>query len=322
MAANVMLFLRSVAVTSILHLLLVSSLSPVEALAVAVNQNNKHHVIVGTGGLEVQLITAKVALQLGHTCSIVGPSDSNYVTKCIRLMYGNDVANTYLDEKNADQNGNADKDEEREHEKYQLPQFASDGEKISQALVKADDIIIVCEEKGLDDKYIQTLLDSALPTKLNHVAVLSRHGGKLKSMEESIANKCQTFGIAYSILRAGNLIGGGSGRSLENGEKEWGLSKYFYDTKFDLSDAMSTMFLDKFMMGAKVTPGDPFKSPNFFSKIMSKNALEPRDGDTGRTAAAYALLAAVRSNGVNVSISTEKGERPPSFEEWEGLLES
>ena len=317
-----MFFLQSIlAVTTILHLLL-SLLSPVEAFAV--NQNNKHHVILGTGALEVQLITAKLALQLGHTCSLIGPTDSKYVTKCMKLMYGQDVGKSNLDKKNTNNNEVADNDDkERENEKDQQPEFVSDGDSIGQALEKANDIIIVCEEKGIDDKYIKPLLDGVSPTIINHVAVLSRHGGKLKSMEDSIANQCQKSGIAYSILRAGSLIGGGSGRSLENGEKEWGLSKYFYDTNYDLSDAMSTMFRDKFIMGAKITSGDPFKSPNFFSKIMSNNALEPREGDTGRSAAASALLAAVRSeDGVDVSISTEKGERPPSFEEWDILLQS
>jgi hypothetical protein len=300
--------------------------------------NANHHVIVGTGSLEVQLITAKLAIRYGDTCSIIGQSDSKFVSKCTNLMYGvkkdNDGDNGSNDD-NTDNNNISDKNN--------LPEFISDGESISQALAKADDIIIVCEEKAVDDQYIQTLLSNS--PKIKHLALLSRQGGKFKSMEDSIRKKCQAFSndngsdnetrdIAFSVLRAGNLVGGGPGpvdKLEDEGEgkvEDFGLSKFFYDTKYDLSDAMITMSMDKFTMGAKITPGDPFKAPNFFSKMMSNNSFEPRDGDTGRTAAAHALLAAVRRSdgdgvkvGVDVSISTEKSKKPLSFEEWDILLE-
>ena len=74
-------------------------------------------------------------------------------------------------------------------------------------------------------------------------------------------------------------------------------------------------------MGAKIVKGDPFKGPTFISKMFSANSFEPRDEDTGRTAAASALLASVRSEtGVDLSISTAKKDRPLSRDEWDFML--
>lgn len=274
-----------------------------------------HHVFAGTGALEVQLIAAKLALKAGDTCSIVGPADEGSIKKCLALMYGLEVARTY--------------GEDGGESMQRLPEFVSDGDAIGRSLAKADYISILCEDKGVDDDFVNTLLSNA--PKVQHVVLLSKHGGKLKSTEDSIRNKCielskdssgsSNANVCYSVIRAGTLVGGGPGPEKENGE-EWGLSKYFYDTKYDLSDAMITQSMDKFTMGARVTPGDPFKAPNFFAKMMSNSSFEPRDGDTGRTAAAQAVLAALRrvDGGVDVSISTEKAKSPPSDDDWNSLL--
>ncbi len=277
-----------------------------------------HHVFTGTGALEVQLIAAKLALKSGDTCSIICPGNRDQIKKCVALMYGQQAGRGY---------DSASVPEKGCNESGAMPEFVSDADSISLALEKADDIIIVCEEKGVDDKFVDTLLSNT--PKIKHLALLSKHGGKLKSIEDAIKKKCEKLStssgrdVAFSVLRAGILVGGGPGGDVETQGEEWGLSKYFYDTKYDLSDAMITMSTDKFTLGAKVTPGDPFSGPNFFSKIMASNSFEPRDGDTGRIAAAQALLAAVRrpGKGVDVSISTAKGETPPSSEEWDDLLE-
>jgi len=273
-----------------------------------------HHVFTGTGALEVQLIAAKLALKVGDTCTVIGQSDLGQRKKCIALMYGAAFAEIYSNDGNVEQT-------------MPIPEFASDGESIGVALSKADGIIVVCEDQGVDDQFVDTLLSNS--PKIEKFALLSRQGGKFKTMENSIRKKCEALAttsgqnVACSILRAGNLVGGGPGGDVEKqGGEEFGLAKYFYDTKFELSDAMITMSMDKFTLGAKVVAGDPFKAPNFFSKMMSSNSFEPRDGDTGRIAAAHALLAAVRKtgDGVDVSISTEKREKPLSFEEWDELL--
>lgn len=277
-----------------------------------------HHVLTGTGALEVQLIAAKLALKAGDTCSIIiAPGDNERQMKtCIKLMYGNDAYN---------RNEN---NQEKENFLPIIPEFVSDGESIGVALAKAESIIICCEEQGLDDTYFNTIISNS--PKLKKFALLSKHGGKFRSMEDSIRKKCEEVStnisknqtVAFSVLRAGQLVGGGPGGDVKKqGGEEWGLSKHFYDTKYELSEAMITMSMDKFTLGVKVSSGDPFKAPTFFSKIISGNSFEPRDGDTGRIAAAHALLAAVRKDdGVDVSISTAKGDKPLSFEEWDTLL--
>lgn len=272
-----------------------------------------HHVFTGTGAIEVQLIAAKLALKAGDTCTIIGQNDSSQTKKCVALMYGADTAGRY---------GKEDTEQQ-----LPMPEFASDGNSTGLALSKADSIIIVCEDQGVEDRFIDTLLDNS--PKLKKLVLLSTQGGKFRAMENSIRAKCEKLGtnpdsaVVFSVLRAGILVGGGPGGDIEKQDgEEWGLSKYFYDNKFDLSDAMNTMSMDKFTMGVKITTGDPFKAPNFFSKMMASNSFEPRDGDTGRVAAAHALLAAVRKpgDGVDVSISTAKGNRPLSFEEWDTLI--
>jgi len=269
-------------------------------------------VFTGTGAIEVQLIAAKLALKAGDTCTIIGQSKPSQVKKSISLMYGADVAKRYGDDEIKQQ--------------LPMPEFASDGNSTGLALSKADTIIIVCEDQGVEDRFIDTLLCNS--PKLKKLALLSTQGSKFKVMEDSIRAKCNKLGtnpdaaVVFSVLRAGILVGGGPGGDVDKQGEEWGLSKYFYDNKFDISDAMNTMARDKFTMGVKVTAGDPFKSPNFFSKMMASNSFEPRDGDTGRVAAAHALLAAVRKpgDGVDVSISTAKGDRPLSFQEWDELM--
>jgi len=103
---------------------------------------------------------------------------------------------------------------------------------------------------------------------------------------------------------------------------EYGLSRFFYDTNYDLPAAMNTMAFDKYTLGAKLTPGDPFKTPGkLWQSFSASSSFEPSDTDTGRIAAAQVMLAVVgREVGVDVSLSTEKGTVPPSLEDWERMF--
>ena len=260
-----------------------------------------HHVIAGTGAMEVQLIAAKLAVRSGDTASIICAADDNFVRRSMISMYG---------VKKMD-----DKSEEEG-----CPQFVSDGDSIGKALAAADGIHIVCEDTGMDAKKVGTILSNA--PNVRHVTVLSRMGGKLREFEDMMRQESRISdgSVALSVVRAGALKGGGPG-DIEG--EEWGLSKNYYDSNFDLGDAMITMSSDRFTLGAKITKGDPFKAPNFFSMMKSKDSFEPSDTDTGRTAAAQALLSAVRRKiGVDVSLSTAKAKVPPTPEEWDALLEA
>ena len=277
-----------------------------------------HIVFTGPSAVEVQLIAAKLALRSGGgdtACTLIRPSGDGEVRQCLSLMYGRDFAADYFDD-----GGKKAGDRETE---VLLPDFASDGESIGAALATADSIVIACEEQGVDESYVDTLLSNS--PRVEKVALLSRHGGKLRSLEESLRGKCDRLSqdVAFSVVRAGLLVGGGPGPDPDEQGEEWGLSRYFYDTKLDLQDAQITQAMDRFTLGARVAAGDPHKAPNFFSRMMAGSSFEPRDGDTGRIAAAHALLAALRRDGeggVDISISTEKAERPLSFDEWDMLL--
>jgi len=263
-----------------------------------------HHVVAGKGALEVQLIAAKLGVRSGDTCAIIASPDEKYIRHCRNLMYGNGNGKN----PNDDTSSPADADDYRSGAKG--PIFVSDSQSIGNELDKADGLIIVCEDTAFDG--VDMIMDNS--PNLRHVAVLSKMGGGLRKMEEALRSKCLTSNIELSIIRAGNLKGGGPG-NVEG--SEWGLSKFYYDSNYELGSAMVTMASDKYTLGARATPGDSFGTPNFFSKIKSRNSFEPADTDTGRIAAAQALLAAVKmEDGIDISLSTEKAEMPPTAEEW------
>ena len=250
-------------------------------------------VVSGNSAIEVQLIAGKLAAREGDRCSIIGPADRGFVGNCQRLLYGrgSDPA------------------------EFGGPAFVSTGEEIGEALETAQGLIIVCEDAPFADTSINTMIENA--PELQHIAVMTQMGGGLKQMEEKLRATCSSAGLALSIVRAGILKGGGCGRE----GNEFGLNKHYYDTLYELQGAMNTMSFDKFTLGAAVTQGDPFKFPNFFQKLKSAQSFQPADTDTGRIAAATALLRAVkRSTGVDISVSSAKGEEPPTAEEWESLL--
>jgi len=274
-----------------------------------------HHVIAATGALEVQLITAKLAIKAGDTCALIGSSEKSHVRTCRALMYGSANAKKF------------DYTTDLSTVSATNPlSFVTEGVSIAASLSGADYLHLICEDKALGDSMVGSLLSSAPNVK--HVSLLSKMGGGFRGMEQVAQDICNERNVPFTVVRAGVLKGGGPGdpkdKDSEEKEEEWGLSKFFYDTNFDLPSAMNTMAFDRFTLGAKVTPGDPFKKPGkFFAGFSSNISFEPSNTDTGRIAAAQALLASVqRENGIDISLSTEKGKVPPSLEEWKLLLDT
>jgi len=292
-----------------------------------------HHVFTGTGAIEVQLIAAKLAIRAGDTCSLVGPSDTSHVNSCRALMYGKKAAKEFI--LTSTTSGTTSL------------AFVTEGEDIAAALKMADYVHLVCDDKALGDSMVGSILESAPDVK--HVALVSKMGGKFKGLEGVVKDICNKRDVPCSVLRTGVYKGGGPGEvyvgednklrddtaadadadvvaadeaSDEKEAVEYGLSRFFYDTNFDLPDAMNTMAFDKYTLGVKITPGDQFKTPGkLWQQFSASSSFEPSDTDTGRIAAAQAMLAVVgRGEGVDVSLSTQKGTAPPSFEEWETML--
>jgi len=249
-------------------------------------------VIYGTGAQEMKLIVGKLAVKSGDDCSIIFPSDDRLKLKSRNIMYGRD----------------------HDAESAANPAFVSTGEEIGGALETADGLIITCDEKaGVEEKFLDTLLANS--PKLQHICLLSQMGGRLCTTEDLLKTKCTLADIKLSIIRAGTLKGGGPG-GVDG--SEFGLSKYFDDTIFDLLEARNSMAFDKFSLGARVTAGDPFPAA---AKLFSSSSFEPSDTTTSRTVAAQALLTAIkRDDGIDISLSSEKGKTPPTPEEWVDLL--
>jgi len=250
-------------------------------------------VIVGPGAQEVKLIAGKLAVKSGDRCSIITPPDEKFIQKSRTLMYGKD----------------------RDAESDAAPAFVSTGEEIGDALETAKGIIITCEKEAMEEKLLTTLLDNA--PKVQHICLLSMMGGRLRTAEDLLKTKCSAADIQLSIIRAGTLKGGGPG-NVEG--SEFGLNKYFDATIFDLLEARNSMSFDKFTLGARVTAGDPFQAA---ASLFSSSSFEPSDTTTSRTVAAQALLIAIkRDTGIDISLSSEKGNTPPTPEEWSDLLSS
>jgi len=225
--------------------------------------------------------------------------------------------------------------------------FVTEGEDIGAALAIADYVHLVCDDKALGDGMVGSILESAPGVK--HVALVSKMGGKMKGLEGVVKDICSKRDVPCSVVRTGVWKGGGPGEVYVRGDEEekkasddaastpkddtttadddtdsveYGLSRFFYDTNYDLPAAMNTMAFDKYTLGAKLTPGDPFKTPGkLWQSFSASSSFEPSDTDTGRIAAAQVMLAVVgREVGVDVSLSTQKGTVPPSLEDWERML--
>jgi hypothetical protein len=261
------------------------------------------------GGLEVQLIAGKLATRAGNVCHIMTATDEKSVRRNRALMYGpGDATPTPTS--------------------IAGPLFVSDPEDIGNALSNANGLILLSiEDKALPESKVDIFLRNT--PQLSHVALLSQIGGVHRKLEEHLEAACRARSVACSIIRTGILKGGGPGDGGGGGEDrdhedDWGLDKFYYSTLFELMLAQNTMAFDRFTLGVKVVAGDVYKAPNFFAKLSANQSFDPSDFDTGRSAAAAALLAVLErpTGGVDVSLSTAKSTVPPTMAEWEELLSS
>ena len=293
-------------------------------------------VIAGAGGgnaaLEVQLIAGKLASssslsgEANDACHILFPNDQALKRRSQYLMHGK--GNEEGETATATTRG---------------PFLISTANEIGDALATADGLIVACDadHAAMEPSRIDIFLNNA--PNLKHVALLSQMGGIFKALESHVKRMCADKDIDCSIVRAGIFKGGGPGEKLQPDEdderavvaqeEEFGLNRYYYDTIIELSKAQNTMAFDRFTLGAKVTAGDPFSQPNMFQKMAQHQSFDPADTDTGRSAAAAALLYLAkeqytisRDNDdegsrlaaplVDVTLTTAKSSTPPTQEEW------
>eukprot|EP00531_Pseudo-nitzschia_arenysensis_P003113 CAMPEP_0116138552 /NCGR_PEP_ID=MMETSP0329-20121206/12841_1 /TAXON_ID=697910 /ORGANISM="Pseudo-nitzschia arenysensis, Strain B593" /LENGTH=302 /DNA_ID=CAMNT_0003633539 /DNA_START=56 /DNA_END=964 /DNA_ORIENTATION=+ len=260
-----------------------------------------------TSAIELVLLTTKLVAKEGQeSFCICGPGQESKATK---MMYGNtdDEENTILGKP------------------------ISSGDDMQDALSKVNTLFLVCYDNPIEEKALNTLLNTA-GTDLSKVVMLSKMGAtagggggffgggsKLLDSENKVRSLCKSKNLELSIVRAGVLKGGGPG---EPADLDYGLSKTYYNTLFELSEATCTMSHDRFTLGVDCTKGDSVEMPNPITLFGTKTSFDPYPYDTNRINAAMAcVMAAKHDKPVELSVGSAKGEELPSKEEWGEIME-
>eukprot|EP00536_Pseudo-nitzschia_multiseries_P012201 jgi/Psemu1/207903/e_gw1.451.8.1 len=275
-------------------------------------------VVYGPSAKEMILLTSKLAAKEGQeSFCICAPGQEEFST---RLMYGATATAS-------------DGDEEAETMPKATP--ISSGGDIQDALTRANTLILVCYDTPVEEKALNTLLNAA-GSDLSKIVLLSKMGvstargggggffgggggdSKLAASETTLRAVCQSKNLDLSIVRAGQLKGGGPGEPSEN---DFGLSKQYYNTLFELSEASVTMAHDRFTLGVDCSRGDTVDVPNALKLFGTKTSFDAAAYDTNRINAAMgAVMAAIHDKPVEFSVGTAKATVPPSREEWETIL--
>eukprot|EP00980_Cylindrotheca_fusiformis_P005629 scaffold1184_cov132-Cylindrotheca_fusiformis.AAC.50 len=255
------------------------------------------------------LLTAKLAAKEMETSLIC---ESGAESLCRRFMYGVDY-----EKKGIDEEGRA--------------KPISKPEDMEAALKTAGVLFFVSHENPVDQKAATTLIDTA-GEGLSKVVLLSKMGvtketggffggskNKLLQSEKMIRDICDSKHLDLSIVRAGNLKGGGCGRP----GNDYGLNEVYYNTLVDVVEASVCMAHDKYTVGADCTLGDSIEMPNMFTQLGTKSSFDPCPSDSNRIAVASgAVAAALKDDEIEFSVSAAKAEQPPSSQEWTEILEN
>lgn len=266
-------------------------------------------VVLGPGANTVLLCAAKLAAKAGCRTWVV----TNDEVQARKLMYG------------AQQDGPA--------------QAISSTSDIADALAECEAVIVCCDSRSgpLSTRSTRAIFEYA--TKLKDLAMLSSIGGgkamfpgkSLVPGEDTLGELCRERGIQFSIVRVGNLKGGGPGEVATTGPKaghaltDHGLSKTYYDQLLDLAQATATMSYDRFTAGAELVIGDPYPAPNPLVSMATAGDFTPRPTDCNAVCAGGALVAAVRrkkSRSGDCTVSAAAGPTPPSADDWLALVEA
>ncbi len=267
-----------------------------------------------TSAIELVLLTSKLAAKEGQeSFSICGPGQES---KYSRLMYG---------DLSKDSNDN---DETNETDSVMATPISS-ADDMQNALSKANTLFLVCYDNAIEEKALSTLLDNA-GSDLSKVVMLSKMGAtaggggffgggsKLLDSENVVRSQCKAKNLDLSIVRAGVLKGGGPGQPAE---LDYGLSKVYYNTLFELSEATCTMSHDRFTLGVDCTKGDSVEMPNPITLFGTKTSFDAYPYDTNRINAAMAcVMAGKHDKPVEFSVGAAKSESLPTVAEWEEIM--
>jgi hypothetical protein len=256
------------------------------------------------------LLTAKLAAKEMDETSVI--CESGAESLCRRFMYG-----TEYEEKGVDEGGKANP--------------ISKPDDMEAALKKSSVIFFIGCDTPIDEKAATTLINAA-GEELSKVILLSKMGvtrskggffgggnSNLLESEKRLRDICSSKNLELSIVRAGNLKGGGCGEA----GKDFGLNEAYYNTLVDVVEASVSMAHDKYTLGADCTLGDSIEMPNMFTQLGTKSSFDPCPSDSNRIAvAAGAVAAALKEGQIEISVSSAKAEQPPSSDEWNEILES
>ena len=263
-------------------------------------------VVFGPGPFEMCLLTAKLAAREGIDTTYV--TTAEVVEGSLRMMYGKT---------------------RKAREGDETAKVVTTGEDIGAALSSTNCLSIICCGEKLEEPKLKTALN-ACGSDLSRVVLLSQMGatlgGGFKGLlgggpganEDIVRKACEAKGLEISIVRAGALKGGGPGNEAKG--LDLGLSKIYYNSIFELQQAMVTMAHDKFTLGAHVVAGD-VKPSNGIQQTLNRGSFDPKFDESNRIVVAGAMVAAMlHDTPVDVSVGSAKAEMPPTTDEWFKIL--
>lgn len=310
---------------------LFAGLGAITAMSLGLVEAFGTSVVYGPAAKELVLLTSKIAAKQGHeSYCICGPGQES---KSNRLMYGAPYENKDDEDEGKDVEGKGDDDDNADADEEILVTGnratpISSGDDMQNALSKASTLFLVCYDNPIEEKSVSTLLSFA-GSDLSKVVMLSKMGAtadagffgggfKLMDSENSVRKLCKQKNLDLSIVRAGQLKGGGPGEPFE---LDYGLHKSYYYTLFELSEASCTMSHDQFTLGVDCTKGDSVDVPNALTIFGTRTSFEAYPYDTNRINAAMAcVMAAKHDKPVEFSIGSAKSYAPPTAEEWTEIL--
>lgn len=270
-------------------------------------------VVLGDNNV-VGLLAAKQAARLGYSASFIARDSDRDREIARKWMYGEQYA-----AQGVDTDGRA--------------KLITTSSEIGAAL-STSEAIIMCADKGGANR-CEAAIDNA--PALRRVVLLSAVGGTkdvksffgggenaIKTGEEALLKTVAARGIDVSVVRVGVLKGGGvAGGFIEdyNGPLDVGLDATYYNSLFELEEALCTQAYDKFTLGASLSPGDTVDARNMFMRMVTRGSFDPVADEASRINAASALLACLRHpTAISITVSSAAARAPPSEAEWDSML--
>jgi len=272
-------------------------------------------VVLGSGSLDMRLLTAKLAARSGQATTLFSAS-GELKEVWLEQMFGVEDPSVAVEDSS----------------EPLRPTMAGSPAEREAALKSAEALALISDGVAMPEAALSSVLEAAPLLKrivcMSKMGVtratagplgLGRGGAEQLEAEQRLAAACASADIVLSIVRVGTLKGGGAGRA-EN-PVSVGLARTYYDNVMDIETLRVTQAYDKVTLGAKCTRGDPIDPVNPIQKALRKGSFEPHDDETSRVVACAAVVAALaHPTPLEFSVSAAKAEAPPTSGQWEAIL--